>query len=106
MTAQVAPRTVVSIERYDRMTAARPEDANNTGPVRARQPATTREIRRLFHGGATARAIAEQFGLSVRTIYRYLREGETFRVTIGRWSALCELRADESPIRVSPWTVG
>lgn len=88
----------------DRMTVARPPDANLTGPIRARRPDAVSEIRRLAGGGASMDLIAEQYGVSKRTVYRYLERGlEYFDVEMGGWVATFAVSARRPPWRVSEW---
>jgi DNA invertase Pin-like site-specific DNA recombinase len=88
----------------DRTTVARPPDANLTGPLRARRPDTVLEIQRLAGGGASMALIAEQFGVSKRTVYRYLERGlEYFDVELDGWSATFAVCDRRPPWRVSQW---
>jgi hypothetical protein len=82
---------------------ARPADAN-LGPIRARRPDQVAEIRRLRRGGASVRVIAEEFGISVRTAYRYLaHRGDMEVVEVRGWRATFEILPGTGPRRVSGW---
>lgn len=88
---------------YERATVARPPDSN-LGPLRARKPEAIAEMRRLAGGGASMRSIAEQFGVSVRTVYRYLVPGtKYFEVQIEGWLATFARSPGKAPWRVSRW---
>lgn len=54
--------------------------------------------------GVSARALACQYGVSVRTIYRAVAAAgqEAVRVRVGTWHAEFVLTA-EGPVRVTPW---
>lgn len=93
----------IAIDRYDRLTVARPADANLTGVIRARQPGSVVAMRRLRAAGVHVEVIAEQFGVSKRTAYRYLRAGTMHTVEISGWVAEFEIRPGETPVRVSVW---
>lgn len=80
---------------------SRPADAN-LGRLRARDPEAVAAMQRMFLSGVGVRDIAESFGLSVRTAYRYLSEGRGEPVTVLGWTALFVARSD-GPVRVSPW---
>lgn len=91
------------IARYDRTTVARPPDANY-GRLRARTPEQVAEMSRMRRGGASMKAIADAFGLSVRTVYRYLTPAAGwFDVTVGDWTAVFVTEPGRAPVRVSAW---
>jgi hypothetical protein len=50
------------------------------------------------------KAIADAFGLSVRTVYRYLSPAAGwFDVTVGDWTAVFVTEPGRPPVRVSAW---
>jgi transposase len=87
---------------YERIAVARPADAN-AGPLRARSPEAIDEMRRLHRGGASMDAVAEQFGVSKRTVYRYLNAAEYFDIEVAGWIATFAVSEGKAPWRVSAW---
>lgn len=61
-------------------------------------------LRYIPHGEREAelRRIAEEFGVSTRTIHRYLRNDVEIHEVAG-WRAAFEVRPGEPPRRVTPW---
>lgn len=87
----------------ERVAVARPADAN-MGPIRARPPAAVAAMRRMHDGGASPAAIAEAYGVSIRTVYRYLDPTlEYFEVQVGAWVADFATRPGSPPWRVGAW---
>jgi DNA invertase Pin-like site-specific DNA recombinase len=87
----------------ERNVVARPGDANY-GNVRARNPEAIDEMRRLRRAGTSCATIAEQFGVSVRTVYRYVESRIRYHdVVIDGWVATFARRPREAPWRVSDW---
>jgi AcrR family transcriptional regulator len=87
----------------DRLTVARPLDAN-LGPIRARRPDAVAEMARLRRGGVSMDVIAEQYGVSKRTVYRYLEpELSYFEIAVDGWVATFARRPRQAPFRVGPW---
>jgi hypothetical protein len=90
-------------DNRDRAAVARPADSN-LGPVRARPPAAVIAMRRYADAGVAVPAIAEQFGVSRRTVYRYLREDvDYYTVPIDGWVATFAQAEGRAPWRVTPW---
>jgi hypothetical protein len=88
---------------YERVVVDRPPDAN-LGPVRALGPATVAELDRLRRGGVSMKAIAERYGISVRTAYRYLEASPTYAtVDVEGWTATFAIAPGRAPWRVSRW---
>lgn len=93
----------MAIQRgYERVAVTRPADAN-FGPIRARTPASVAEIHRLRSAGVPNRAIAEQFGISVRTVQRYLNDSDHVEIAVAGWSATFAIAPNRPPWRVSAW---
>ena len=65
------------------------------------------ELQRARAAGATARQLADRFGVSVRTIYRWL-DTEVVQVEVGGWAASFAIRpkGDQrpSPVQIDEWT--
>lgn len=96
----------MAIQRgYERVAVTRPPDAN-FGPIRARMPASIGEMRRLRAGGVPVRDIADQFGISVRTTFRYLTDADYVDVAAGGWTATFAVASGKPPWRVSAWRRG
>lgn len=87
---------------YERIAVARPEDAT-LGPVRARMPRQVAEMRRMRARGASMDDIAAAYGVSKRTVYRYLAAGVTEHVVGGADGARPSRSAGAVPWRVSRW---
>lgn len=91
---------------YERMAVARPAD-DNLGATRARPPAAVAAMRHERAAGVTVPAIAEQFGVTVRTAYRYLADDtETVTVRAGCWLAEFAVDGTHQPRRLTPWRRG
>ena len=64
----------------------------------------TLAIRRARRDGVSARALAAEYHVHIRTIHRALeRDGcEVLPITLDGWRAEFEM-TDEGPVRVTPW---
>jgi hypothetical protein len=67
-------------------------------------PAQASRIKRAHAAGVTARSLAGEYSVCVRTIYRaiHLAEKRLVTVHVGDWFAEYALD-DDGPVRVSPW---
>lgn len=59
-------------------------------------------IRKLRDEGWRVPAIAHLYGVSKRTIYRYMK-GDLVDVTVGRFSATFLIEPGRNPRRAGPW---
>lgn len=89
---------------YERVVVDPPANAN-LGPLRARSTDQVAEMARLRRGGGSMDDIARIYGVSKRTVYRYLAAGDVveYSVEIGGWAASFEIRGGARPWRISPW---
>lgn len=93
----------MSAERYDRLTVARPADAN-FGPIRARDPKAIAAMDNMRRGGASMTDVAAAFGVSKRTAYRYLAPDLVYvEIVVDGWAATFARRPRHAPWRVGPW---
>ena len=91
-------------EIYERTAVDRPADAN-LGPVRARRPESVEAMRAMHNAGVHVALIAEQFGVSVRTVYRYLDVDVIYsEVELDGWVAVFARARDRAPWRVTAWS--
>jgi hypothetical protein len=96
----------MAIQRgYERVAVTRPADANY-GAIRARMPAAIAEMRRLRAAGVPVATISEQFGISLRTAYRYLVDADYVDIAVAGWTATFAVSPGKPPWRVSPWRPG
>lgn len=67
-------------------------------------PAQQQRIRATYAAGATTEALATAYGVSQRTIQRYVARGgrPTYSVTVAGFTATYELE-DGYPVQVTPW---
>ena len=67
-------------------------------------PSQAHAIATAMLTGADAQALADAYGVSKRTIYRYARYGRTrwARVVVGEWAAEYVI-TEYGPIRCTPW---
>lgn len=80
-----------------------PAPGANLGKVRARSVEQIAEMRRLRAGGVAIPAIAHAYGLSTRTVHRYVKDDEVYDVSIDGWTATFAVRRGHEPVRVSRW---
>ena len=85
------------------LAAGKPADAN-LGPVRAKAPESVAAIRRYHAQGVPVPTLADAFGVSVRTVYRYLGDQSLVEtVTVGGWTAEFGFDDLHCPRRLTPW---
>lgn len=78
------------------------EDGNRNGPFRALSVDQVAEIRRLRRQGVRVATIALRYGVTARTVYRYLK-GVTLPVNVSGWRADFVVAPGRIPRQVTPW---
>lgn len=57
----------------------------------------------LSQRGPRLRALADEYAINVRTLYRYLHVSETVTVNVGEWEATFAVRDHGAPVQVTGW---
>jgi hypothetical protein len=91
----VDPRAIDAMRRY----------ADASVPARE-DPRAIDAMRRYADASVPARDIAATFGVSVRTVYRYLRDPRrAVTVRVGDWEADFSTGGEQEPQRLTAWRV-
>lgn len=71
---------------------------------RALTPDQTAALRHAWVNGAPAKALADAYGVHVRTVYRALQRAvePSWDVTVGSYRATFQIEAGR-PVQVTPW---
>ena len=89
---------------YERVIVDPPADANLHGPRCALGRQEILDVRARRRAGARVADIARSYGVSTRTIQRYLRgRGDPRTIVVGRWEADFYDRGTEPPSQVTAW---
>jgi DNA invertase Pin-like site-specific DNA recombinase len=75
----------------------------NYGSVRALDPTEIEELRRRRREGWRVQHLARAYGVTSRTIYRYLSAPPPVQVTVEGWRAWFVLSHRDRPLQVSAW---
>jgi len=75
----------------------------NFGNTRALDPSETEELRQRRREGWRIEHLARAYGVSTRTIVRYLSATPPFRVHVENWQAWFVIGQGDRPVQVSAW---